>query len=414
MASEETSKGPPPMPDARPTKSKPGALSAAAPVAANRLMDIPPSGTMAVGRRVRNLRAAGVDVVHLGAGSPDPAPACLERPLTLRSDMNVTGDPAGDAQLRAAITKKLFDDQGLTYDPNTQIVVTVGAKQALYAALLALIEPGDEVAILDPAWVTYGPAVQIADGIPRTFALDRGNGFRLDPAALEAVIGPRTRVVVMNTPHNPTGRVFTVDELESVAAVARAHGLWVISDESFDKFVFDGRRHVGMASLNDMYERTIVLQSFSKSYGFIGGRVGYMAGPSALAGQVARFNEQVLTCVSLFMQSVALAALGEEPSWTSVLRRQYQAKRDFAVEAVRGLKGFECDVPEGTFYVFADISSFGQNSEEFAVRVLDETRVAVTPGRAFGAGGEGYVRFNLAASMDIIRDGFNRLGKAYG
>ena len=405
---------PPSMPDTRLTESDPSAPSDVAPVAASRLAKVPPSGTMAVGRRVRDLRAAGIDVVHLGAGSPDPAPACLERPLVLRSDMNITGDPAGDARLRAAIAEKLFGDQDLTYDPNTQIIVTVGAKQALYAALLALIEPGDEVAILDPAWVTYGPAVQIAGGVPRTFALDRENGFRLDPAALEAVIGPRTRVVIVNTPHNPTGRVFTANELESVAAVARAHGLWVISDESFDKFVFDGHHHVGMASLDGMVERTVVLQSFSKAYGFIGGRVGYMAGPAAIAGQVARFNEQVLTCVSPFMQSVALAALGEEPSWTATLRSQYQAKRDFAVEAVRGLRGFECDVPEGTFYIFADISSSGQSAEDFAIRLLDETRVAVTPGTAFGPSGEGYVRFNLAASMDIIREGFDRLGKAYG
>ena len=143
---------------------------------------------MAVGRRVRDLRAAGVDVVHLGAGSPDPAPACLERPLALKSEMNVTGDPAGDAALRAAIAAKLSGDQGLTYDPNSQIVITVGAKQGLYATLLALIEPGDEVAILDPAWVTYGPSVQIAGGVPRIFALDRKNGYRLEPAALGRLV----------------------------------------------------------------------------------------------------------------------------------------------------------------------------------------------------------------------------------
>ena len=405
---------PPSMPDASPIETEPSARSVVAPIAASRLADVPPSGTMVVGRRVRDLRAAGIDVVHLGAGSPDPSPACLERPLALRSDMNITGDPAGDSELRVAIADKLASDQGLTYDPGTQIVVTVGAKQALYAALLALIEPGDEVAILDPAWVTYGPAVQIAGGVSRTFALDRKNGFSLDPAALEAVIGPRTRVIVMNTPHNPTGRVFTADELESIAEIARAHGLWVISDESFDKFVFDDHRHVGMASLDGMADRTVVLQSFSKAYGFIGGRVGYMAGPAAIAGQVARFNEQVLTCVSPFMQSVALAALAEEPFWTDNLRRQYQLKRDFAVDAVRRLKGFDCPVPEGTFYVFADITSFGQSADDVTMRLLDEARVAVTPGTAFGPSGEGYVRFNLAASMDIIRDGFDRLEKVYG
>jgi aspartate aminotransferase len=396
------------MPQPQPTR--PPINRSPAPSA--RLAALPPSGTIAVGRQVRALRAQGIDVVNLGGGAPDPAAPWLTRPVVFSPDQNAIGDPAGEPALRQAIADKLRRDQDSAYDPN-QVVVTVGAKQGLYATLLALIEPGDEVAVLDPAWVTYGPAVRLAGGVPKTFALDRARGFRLDAAALERAMTPKTHAVIVNTPHNPTGRVFTADELEAVADVARRHNLWAIADESFDKFVFDGRRHISLASLPGMVERTVVLQSFSKAYGMIGARIGYVAAPPAVAGAVARFNEQVLSCVSPFLQGLALDVLAAEPAWTATLQARYQEKRDVAVAAVRALPGFACAVPEGTFYVFADISSFGRPSADIARRILDEARVALTPGSAFGVGGEGYVRFNLAVPLPTIQDGLARLRKVF-
>lgn len=396
------------MPQAHATRSPLDSL----PAPGTRLATLPPSGTIAIGRLVRALRAQGVDVVNLSGGAPDPAAPWLSRPVAFSADQNAVGDPAGEPALRQAIADKLRRDQGLAYDSN-QIVVTVGAKQGLYAALLALIEPGDEVAILDPAWVTYGPAVRLAGGAPTTFALDRARGFRLDGGALERALTPKTRAVIVNTPHNPTGRVFTADELAAVAEVARRHNLWAIADESFDKFVFDGRRHVSLASFPGMIGRTVVLQSFSKAYGMIGARVGYVAAPRAVADAVARFNEQVLSCVSPFLQGLALDALAAEPAWTATLQARYREKRDVTVAAVRALRGFACAVPEGTFYVFADIASFGRPSVDFARRVLDEARVALTPGSAFGPGGEGYVRFNLAGPLPTIQEGLARLQKVF-
>lgn len=375
-----------------------------------RLAKIPPSGTMEVGRKVRALRGAGVDVIHLGAGSPTPSPEILSQPFSFDPASNTLGDPAGTAELRAAIARKLQNDQKLTYDPASEIILTIGAKQGLYAVLLALIEPGDEVAILDPAWVTYGPSIMLAGGIPKPFSLDHSAGYRLDAAALADVLGPRTAAIVINTPHNPTGRVFSPDELQGIADLAARNGSWVICDESFDKFVFDGRRHVGIASLPDMRDRTVVLQSFSKAYGFIGGRIGYLAAPACVAGLVRRFNEHVLSCVSPFLQSVALGALGEDPGWTARLQAAYQDKRDLAVAALRELEGFACDRPEGTFYVWANISAFGKSSEQFASDLLDGARVAVTPGSAFGAGGEGFIRFNLAGPTEPIEEGLRRIG----
>jgi aspartate aminotransferase len=374
-----------------------------------RLSSIPASGTMAVGRRVRGLRDLGVDVIHLGAGIPEPSPHCLLNPVSFAPELNALGDPAGDLLLRSRLAEKLRTDQGLHYDPVTQITVTIGAKQALYAALLALIDPGDEVLIMDPAWVTYAPSVQIAGGIPKIFPLDRAQGFRLTTKAIEAAISRRTRVIIVNTPHNPTGRVFDEQELVGVAELAQKHGLWVISDESFEKFVFDGRRHISIAGLPGMPARSVVLQSFSKNYGLAGARVGYLAAPSSVAALVTRFNEQVLSCVSPLMQSLALSALAEEPAWTEKLRTHYERKRQVAIESIGSCPGFSCDVPEGTFYVLADISSFEMSSADFAMRLLEKARVAVTPGSAFGAGAEGFVRFNLAGPLELICAGLERI-----
>lgn len=386
------------------------ALGQNPPAPARRLAVIPPSGTMEVGRKVRELRDAGVDVIHLGAGSPTPSPDILNQPVMLDAARNTLGDPAGMAELRVAIADKLAREQSVPWDAATEVVVTVGAKQGLYAALLALLEPEDEVAILDPAWVTYEPAIQLAGGVPRTFALDRANANRLDVTALEAATGPRTKAVIINTPHNPTGRVFTRVELQAVADFAIARNLWIICDESFDKFVFDGRQHVSIASLAGMKQRTIVLQSFSKAYGFIGGRIGYLAGPPEIAALVKRFNEHVLSCVSPFLQTVALAALSEEPAWSEQLRSEYQKKRDLVVAAVEDIPGLTCAYPEGTFYVWADISGLNRSSSvAFASELLEGARVAVTPGSAFGPSGENFIRFNLAGPVGPIQEGLQRI-----
>lgn len=400
------------MPSARPgLLPEETALGHNPPAPARRLADIPPSGTMEVGRKVRELRDAGIDVVHLGAGSPTPSPDILKQPVVLDTALNTLGDAAGMAALRAAIADKLAREQSVPWDALTEVVVTVGAKQALYAALLTLLEPEDEVAILDPAWVTYGPAIQLAGGIPRTFALDRANANRLDVTALEAAAGPRIKAVLINTPHNPTGRVFTRHELQAVADFAIARNLWVICDESFDKFVFDGRQHISIASLPKMKQRTIVLQSFSKAYGFIGGRIGYLAAPPEVAALVKRFNEHVLSCVSPFLQIVALAALSEEPAWSERLRSEYQKKRDLVVAAVRDIPGLACECPEGTFYVWADISALNRSSSAaFASELLEGARVAITPGSAFGPSGENFIRFNLAGPVGPIEEGMKRIG----
>ncbi len=373
-----------------------------------RLTALPPSGTIAVGRRVQALRRKGIEVINLAGGKPTPGPDCLSGPIQFPPERNVLGDPAGELDLRQAIAAKLRREQQLVYEPETEVVVTIGAKQFVYASLLALIEPGDQVLILDPCWVTYGPAIQLAGGVPVPVQLCQP-GYRLETKALESRVTPSTRGLIFNTPHNPTCRVFGHDELAAVANFAIEHNIWVLADESFDKFVFDGRPHISLASLPGMKEQTLTLQSFSKAYALPGCRVGYVAGPASICQAIARFNEQVISCVSPIAQEIALRALSGEPEWTKKLQQQYQAKRDVAVEGLLRINKVRCPVPEGTFYAFPDITALGRSSSELTRYLLEEGRIAVTAGSVFGAGGEGHIRVNLVGPIETIREGLERM-----
>jgi len=386
---------------------------ASTPPLTSRLADLPPSGTIAVTGRVRELRARGVDVVNLGGGLAEPSAPCLAEPIAFAASCNVGGHPAGEADLRAALASKLLRDQGLTYDPTSEIVVTTGAKQAVLPALLSFLEHRDEVLVLDPCWVSYAPAIRLAGGVAVPVSLRAEDGFRLDASAFAQAVTPRTRAIVLNTPHNPTGRVFTSHELAGVAALARARDLWVLSDESFDKFVFDGHRHVSIATFDGMRSRTVVLQSFSKAFALPGLRVGYIAAPEALCASIVRFNEHVITCVSPLMQSVALAALGDEAAWTAQLLERMRAKREVAAQALARIPLLRSTPCQGTFYAFADVRGIEPSSQAFADRVL-KAGVAVTPGIAFGAAAEGHVRINLVGPLTDIEEGLLRLQAALG
>ncbi len=377
-----------------------------------RLDSLPPSGTLAVGARVRQLSARGVDVINLGGGIAEPAPFCLETPVAFAPQRNVGGDPAGEPDLRAALAQKLLRDQGLAYDPASEIVITNGAKQAILPALLAMLEPGDEVLVLDPCWVSYAPTIRIAGGVPRPVSLRHGEAFRLDASALAAQVTKRTRAMIVNTPHNPTGRVFTREELAGVAAIAADRNLWVLSDESFDKFVYDGHRHVSIASLEQMQRRSVVIQSFSKAFALPGVRVGYLAAPPELCRSVVRFNEHVITCVSPLMQSLALSALAREAEWTRRLIEHHERKRKVVHAALEGMPRIRFTPTQGTFYAFADIRGHDASSEAFANRMIDRARVAVTPGIAFGACAEGHVRINLVGPLAQIEEGLRRMQRA--
>lgn len=366
---------------------------------------------MAATRKAAALRKAGADIINLAGGLPFPVAPSLAGACTFARAANSLGDPAGDLELRTRLARLVSGELGFEIDPAREIVITIGAKQALFATLMALIDVGDEVLVLDPCWVTYAPAVEMAGGRVRTVPLV-GNSFALDRNALEGCVTPHTKVLIINSPHNPTGRVFSDPELRSVAEIAERFGLWVIADESFDKFVFE-RPHVSVVRCPGMRERTVVLRSFSKAYALPGARVGSMIAPAPVCTLAARFNEQVLSSVSPLSQAIALRALDFEPDWTRQIQETYRAKRDLMMAHVGNMTKVRANLPEGTFYVLLDVRGLGPSSAAIAEDLLSTAGVVVTPGSAFGSGGEGYLRLNLAGDLDIVSEGAKRLQAAF-
>jgi aspartate/methionine/tyrosine aminotransferase len=382
----------------------PGGRSAEAMV---RLAQLPPSGTLAVGEKVRALRATGRTVWNLSGGAPDPGPPVGTNLPTIAANENALGDPWGEAFLRKAFAERLAHRHGVVRSER-EMVATIGAKQGVYFAALALLEPGDEVIVLDPCWVTYAPSVELADGRAVPVPLASPDN-RLDVAAIAAAVTARTRAILINTPHNPTGRVFTEAELSALADLVRRRDLSLICDESFDLFVFDDGRHLSPGVFDPIRERTILLYSFSKAFALPSYRIGMLVGPEPICRLAATCTQQLISSVSLASQKVAAAALEQEAEWAPFLRRTYQAKRDACLTVLHQDTRFDAPVPQGTFYVFPGIARFGLSSDALAERLLETAGVAVTSGAVFGAAGEGHIRLNLVGPLPAILDGARAL-----
>jgi aspartate/methionine/tyrosine aminotransferase len=372
-----------------------------------RLAALPPSGTLAVGERVRALRAAGRTVFNLSGGAPDPGPPVgLDGPQITAAE-NALGDPWGEAFLRRAFAERLARSHGVVRTER-EMVATIGAKQGVYFALLALLEPGDEVIVIDPCWVTYAPSIELAGGAAVAIKLAQPDN-RLDVAAIAAAITPLTRAVLINTPHNPTGRVFTEAELAPLADLVRRRDLWLICDESFDLFVFDDGKHVSPGVFDAIRERTILLYSFSKAFALPSYRIGMLVGPEPICRLIATCTQQLISSVSLASQKVAVAALQQEAAWAPFLRQTYQTKRDACLAVLKQDPRIDAPPPEGTFYLFPNIARCGLSSDALTARLLDAEGVAVTSGAVFGRAGEGHIRLNLVGALPAILDGARAL-----
>jgi aspartate/methionine/tyrosine aminotransferase len=368
-----------------------------------RLAALPPSGTLAVGEKVRALRAAGRTVFNLSGGAPDPAPPVGMTVPVIAANENALGDPWGEPFLRKAFAERLARRHGVVRREH-EIVATIGAKQGVYFAALALLEPGDEVIVIDPCWVTYAPSIELAGGkaVPTPLAPPDN---RLDVAAISAAITSRTRAVLINTPHNPTGRVFTEVELSALADLVRRSDLWLICDESFDLFVFDNAEHLSPGVFDAIRERTILLYSFSKAFALPSYRIGMLIGPEPICRMIATCIQQLISSVSLASQKVAVEALAQEAEWAPFLRKTYQGKRDACLAVLRQNPRLEAPAPQGTFYLFPGIASFGLSSDALTARLLDLSAVAVTSGSVFGKAGEGHIRLNLVGPLPAILEG---------
>jgi aspartate/methionine/tyrosine aminotransferase len=386
----------------------------APPRIAARLAALQPTAVNRALSEARQLQQAGKQLVSLMRGQPDSAtPSAIVEAAKRALGAGRTGyaDIQGEPDLRLAVAEKLKRDNGLHYDPASEILVTDGATFGIYAALGALVQPGDEVLLPDPIYDAYASVIALWCGRPATVrATIRGGRFCLDRAALEAAVSTRTRVLLLNTPWNPVGSVLTRDELRAIMDVAKAHDLVVISDEIYEALVYDDRRHVSPAALSDdARQRTVIVNSLSKTYAMTGWRVGYCAASAEILRAMVLILQQSSRGPATFVQDAAAAALRTDPSDVRRLTAEYQARRDRTVQALRGIPGVEPLVPEGGLFVMLDVRGLGKTSEEVRRLLLHDAGVIVIHGAAYGAGGEGTLRVSFAAGGEALDAGLARL-----
>lgn len=384
---------------------------------ADRVRDLTPSPTLAVSDKARALRADGVDVIDLGGGDPD-----FITPKHIR-DAAVEALHAGETHyvasngipaFRKAIARKLQEDNDVAVDPMTEIIVTPGGKAALFQTMLALVEPGVDVLILEPAWVSYAPMVELAGGRVISVPLDPDNDFRITLEMLAASVTPATRAILVNSPNNPTGRVMDEAEREAVAELARDHDLLVFADEMYEKILYDGNRHVSLASLPDMAQRTLTFNGLSKAYAMTGWRLGYVAGPAPYIKQIGKVHSHSVTCATSFAQFGGVAALSGPQEFIGEMVSAWDRRRRAVTDGLNQVQGLRCPLVEGAFYAFIDARGTGVDSVTLSERLLDEAHVALVPGIAFGGAGEGHLRLSFATSDDLLESAVERIGDALG
>ncbi|NBE50616.1 pyridoxal phosphate-dependent aminotransferase [Streptomyces boluensis] len=386
--------------------------------AASRFSTVGASATYAVFDLVAELRAQGVEVFDLGGGEPDfdtPEHVVDEAVGALREGFTHYTPSRGVPALLEAIAQKLAKDNGVMADPASDIVVTPSAKHALFAALLTVLDPGDELLVPTPSWVSYTAMARLIGARPVQVALDGGNGFRITRELLEAHVTPRTKALLVNSPNNPTGRALTAEEARVISQFAVEHDVLLIADEIYEKILYDGTEHRSLAALPSCADRTITVNGFSKGYAMTGWRLGYAAGPTDLMTELLKVAQHTVGCTGSFVQRGGIAALTGPQDPVEEMTRQYATRRDLVVDGLNSLPGVTCSPPDGAFYAFADIRGTGfTDSSSFAQWVLKETGVALMPGSAFGPGGEGYVRLSFATSAEVLGTALERVGVALG
>ncbi|AFK22790.1 pyridoxal phosphate-dependent aminotransferase [Pyrococcus sp. ST04] len=364
-------------------------------------------------RKLFDIAAGMKDVISLGIGEPDfDTPEHIKEFAKEALDKGLThyGPNIGLLELREAIAEKLKKQNGIEADPKTEIMVLVGANQAFLMSLATFLKDGEEVLIPSPMFVSYAPAVILAGGKPIEVPTYEENEFRLSVDDLEKYVTEKTRALIINSPNNPTGAVLTKKDLEEIADFAVEHDLIVISDEVYEHFIYDDAKHYSIASLDGMFERTITVNGFSKTFAMTGWRLGFVAAPSWVIEKMVRFQMYNATCPVTFIQYAAAKALRDERSWKAVeeMRKEYDRRRKLVWRRLNEM-GLPTVKPKGAFYIFPRIRDTGLTSKEFSELMLKEARVAVVPGSAFGKAGEGYVRISYATAYEKLEEAMDRM-----
>ncbi|MEY8357638.1 aminotransferase class I/II-fold pyridoxal phosphate-dependent enzyme [Anaerotruncus colihominis] len=378
-------------------------------ILSRRVVAIKPSGI----RKFFDIAAEMDDVISLGVGEPDfKTPWNIRRAGIESLERGHTWYTAnsGLIQLREAACGYLKRRFTLEYNPRKELLITVGGSEAIDIAIRALVEPGDEVLVVEPSFVCYTPIAELTGGVPVPIATRAGDAFRLTPEQLKAAITPRTKLLILPFPSNPTGAVMRRAHLEAIAEVLRGTNIMVLSDEIYAELTYGDERHISFAEIDGMKERTILVQGFSKSYAMTGWRLGYAAGPAPVIAQMTKIHQFSIMCAPTTSQYAAIEALKNGDADIEEMRGQYDMRRRLLVDGLNRM-GLDCFSPEGAFYVFPSIRSTGLSSNDFCMRLLEAERVAVVPGDAFGESGEGFVRISYSYSVNHLLEALKRIDR---
>ena len=381
---------------------------------ASRMEALPFSEIRVMMEKATQMQKNGEDVIHMEIGRPD-----FDTPQVIKEAANqalANGNVFytsnyGTPELRQAIADKLKRDNGIDYKAE-EILVTIGVGEGTYAAVAAFTEPGDEILVPDPVWLNYIHVPHFFGAVPVSYKLREENDYQIDLDEIEGLITSKTRMLVINTPGNPTGVVQSYETLEKLAEIAKKHDLIVVSDEIYEKLVYDGAKHVSIAALPGMKERTITLNGFSKCYSMTGWRLGYVAAPVEFIKAMVRVHAYINTCAPSFVQEAGITALEKAEPDVQEMVKEYQLRRDYTVSAINAIDGLSCKTPGGAFYIFVNIKQLGKTSAEMADYLLETAKIAAVPGSAFGPQGEGYIRLSYACSYERIVEAMERMKKA--
>ncbi|MEH1777648.1 MAG: pyridoxal phosphate-dependent aminotransferase [Nostoc sp.] len=379
---------------------------------AARVSQVTPSLTLAIAAKAKALKAEGIDVCSFSAGEPDfdtPAHIKAAAVKALEEGKTKYGAAAGEPKLREAIAHKLKIDNGLDYK-SENVIVTNGGKHSLYNLIVALIDPGDEVIIPAPYWLSYPEMVTLVGGVSVIVPTDATTGYKITPEQLRKAITPKTKLFILNSPSNPTGMVYTPDEIKALAQVVVDADIFVVSDEIYEKILYDGAEHISIGSLGkEIFDRTLISNGFAKAYSMTGWRLGYLAGPVEIIKAASTIQGHSTSNVCTFAQYGAIAALQSSQDCVEEMRQAFAKRRQVMLDRLNAIPGLSTAKPDGAFYLFPDISKTGLKSLEFCDTLLEEHQVAVIPGIAFGA--DDNIRLSYATDLVTIEKGIDRLEK---
>ena len=379
---------------------------------AGRVSQVTPSITLAIAAKAKAMKAEGIDVCSFSTGEPDfdsPAHVKAAAQKALEEGKTKYGPASGEPKLREAIARKLKTDNGLDYKAEN-VIVTNGGKHSLFNLILALIEAGDEVIIPAPYWLSYPDMVKLAGGVPVIVHTDASTGYKITPEQLRKSITPKTKLFILNSPSNPTGMVYTPEEIQAIAQIIVETDILVVSDEIYEKILYDGAKQVSIGSLGaDIFARTVISNGFAKAYSMTGWRIGYLAGPVDLIKATINIQSHSTSNVCTFAQYGAIAALEGSQDCVEEMRQAFAKRREVMFERLNAIPGLSCPKPDGAFYLFPDITKTGLKSLDFCNALLEKEQVAVIPGIAFGA--DDNIRLSYATDLATIEKGMDRLEK---